>query len=587
MKKIFKYFKARDRVFIICSLGLIASQVWLDLTMPDYTAKLTTAVSSGTATMNDVWTNGGMMLLCALGSMFCAIICTFFCSQVAASYAKTLRMEMFPHIMSFSNKEINKFSVPSLITRITNDVVQMQMFLAMGLQILFKAPILAVWAICKISATSVEWTSATVICVVVLVIFVSILVSLCYPRFKKIQKLTDGLNDSMRENISGVRVVRAFNAEKYQENKFDLVNSAVYKNNIFTSRTMGLMMPVMMLLMNGLTLAIYWIGAYLINDAEIMQRPEIIGNMTAFVSYALQVIMAFMMLIAIFIILPRTLVSSKRISEVLDTESTVKDISQAQGGTSVKAGEVEFKNVSFSYNDSQHPALKNISFKVNGGETVAIIGATGSAKTTLVNLMSRFYDATEGEILIDGKNVREYRLEDLRNKISYAMQKAVLFKGDVRSNLLYGCNKGRTDEEIRKALEIANADFVLEKPDGLEMGVAQGGTNFSGGQRQRLSIARAVCKNSEIVIFDDSFSALDYKTDMLVRKAIKENMDSTVFIIAQRIGTVKNADKLIVLDDGCIAGIGTHSELLDSCEVYKDIALSQLSKEELEVKEDR
>lgn len=582
MLKLFKYLSKKDVMFIILSIALIVVQVWLELTMPDYTAKLTTAISSKNISFSDVWANGGMMLACAVGSMVSAIICTYFCVKVASNYAKTMRIKLFPHILNFSNKEINKFSVPSLITRTTNDVVQLQMFLSMGMQILIKAPVLAIWAICKISASSFEWTTATIICLVILVSFVVILVALCYPKFKAIQKLTDNLNDSMRENISGVRVVRAFNAENFQANKFNVVNDKVTKNNLFTSRTMGLMFPVLLLLMNLLTLAIYWIGAYLVNDAEILARPEIIGNMTAFIAYALQVIMAFMMLIMIFIILPRTMVSANRIKEVLDTESIICENSNADNvHASEEKGLVEFKNVNFSYDDSDRLVLKDINFTAKSGETIAIIGATGASKTTLIQLLTRFYDVTNGEISIDGVNVKDYKLEELRDKIALSTQKAVLFKGTVRSNLLYGNNQTKRDEDVEKALKIAQAEFVLDNPNGLDMEVAQGGTNFSGGQKQRLAIARTICKNSEIMIFDDSFSALDYKTDMLVRKAIKENIKATIFIIAQRIGTIKNADKIIVLDEGSIVGMGTHEELLKTCEVYKEIALSQLSKEEL------
>lgn len=587
MNKIIKYLKPKDWLFIIFALGLIVLQVWLDLTLPEFTEKLTTSIYAGTANMNDVMSNGGMMLLCAFGSMAGAIVCTLLCAKVGGNYAMTLRSKMFPHIMKFSNSEMNKFTIPSLITRTTNDVVQMQSFLANGMQILFKAPILAIWAISKISVTAIEWTSATIISVIILITFVSILVALCYPKFKKIQKLTDDLNDTMRENVSGVKVIRAFNAEDYQERKFGKVNTAVYKNNIFTSRTLGLMMPIMLLIMNGLTLAIYWIGAYLINNAEVMARPEIMGNMTAFVSYALQVVMAFIMLIAIFIILPRVLVSAKRIGEVMATETSIKDGENVQKSDSQNLkGVVEFKNVCFSYSDSEHAILKNLTFKVDAGETVAIIGPTGSAKTTLINLMARNYDVTSGEVLIDGKNVKDIDLQELRDKIGYATQKAVLFRGTVRSNMLYGNNKTATDEDIQRALKIANADFVLQSEDGLETKVAQGGSNFSGGQKQRLSIARVLCKNSEIIVFDDSFSALDYKTDLLVRKAIKENLNSTIFIIAQRIGTVKSADKIIVLDDGKIVGMGTHDFLMEHCEMYKDIALSQLTEQELVKKED-
>lgn len=581
MISLLKYLKTKDWVFIGISIGLIVFQVWLDLTMPDFTAKLTELIMAETVTMGDVWYNGGMMLLCALGSMCASICCVFLCSRVAASYAKVLRLKLFDKVSSFSNNEMNRFSTPSLITRTTNDVVQMQNFMAMGLQFLIKAPVLAIWAICKISNTSIEWTTSTIIFVGIIILVVGILVALCFPRFKKIQKLTDNLNDVTRENITGVRVVRAFNADEYQENKFNTVNTMVTKNQLFTTRTMGLMMPVMNLCMNGLTLSIYWIGAYLINKADIVDRPIISGNMTAFTSYAMQVVMAFMLLIMIFIILPRTFVSAGRIKEVLNTKPTICDGPYTEDN---HLGEIEFKNVSFAYSQSGSCAVHNLSFKINKGETVAFIGATGSGKSTIVNLIPRFYDVTEGEIIIDGVNVKDYNLEVLRNKVSVASQKAVLFRGDVKSNITYGVNEEIPDDDpkIKKALEIAQAQFILEDSDGIHTGVAQGGTNFSGGQKQRLSIARTVYKESEIMIFDDSFSALDYKTDMLVRKAIKQNLtDTTVLIVAQRIGTIKNADKIIVLDEGRVVGIGKHDELLNTCPVYKDIALSQLSKEEL------
>lgn len=581
MISLLKYLKTKDWVFIGISIGLIVFQVWLDLTMPDFTAKLTELIMAETVTMGDVWYNGGMMLLCALGSMCASICCVFLCSRVAASYAKVLRLKLFDKVSSFSNNEMNRFSTPSLITRTTNDVVQMQNFMAMGLQFLIKAPVLAIWAICKISNTSIEWTTSTIIFVGIIILVVGILVALCFPRFKKIQKLTDNLNDVTRENITGVRVVRAFNADEYQEDKFNTVNTMVTKNQLFTTRTMGLMMPVMNLCMNGLTLSIYWIGAYLINKADIVDRPIISGNMTAFTSYAMQVVMAFMLLIMIFIILPRTFVSAGRIKEVLNTKPTICDGPYTEDN---HLGEIEFKNVSFAYSQSGSCAVHNLSFKINKGETVAFIGATGSGKSTIVNLIPRFYDVTEGEIIIDGVNVKDYNLEVLRNKVSVASQKAVLFKGDVKSNIIYGVNEEITDDDpkIKQALEIAQAQFILEDPEGIHMEVAQGGTNFSGGQKQRLSIARTVYKESEIMIFDDSFSALDYKTDMLVRKGIKQNLtDTTVIIIAQRIGTIKNSDKIIVLDEGKIVGIGKHDELLNTCSVYKDIALSQLTKEEL------
>jgi len=586
MINLFKYIKKKDWFFIIIAIGFIVVQVWLELKMPDYTKELTKIVQSGTNTMTEVWKNGGMMLLCAAGSMVSAIICSYFISQVASSFSMTLREELFKRITSFSNVEMNQFLTPSLITRTTNDVVQMQNFMAMGVQLLFKAPIMAIWAICKISATDVRWTLATIICVFIIVICVGILIALCLPRFKKIQKLTDELNDT-RENISGVRVVRAFNAEAYQTQKFENVNDTITKTNLFTSKAMGLLSPIMNVCMNGLMIAIYFIGAILINaitsndfNNVVLERVNVIGNMTAFSQYAIQVVMAFMMLIMIFIILPRTIVSGNRIYEVLKTKPSITDGKQ-ENSLEKEGGEVEFRNVSFSYNKDSLPTISNISFHVKKGETLAIIGATGSGKSTIIHLIPRFYDATSGEVLVNGINVLDYKVKDLRNLVAIASQKAALFKGTIKDNITYGSST-IDQERMDMALDIAKADFVKDLEQGVDSMVAQGGSNFSGGQKQRISIARAVYKNAPIIIFDDTFSALDYKTDMLVRKKIKENLkDTTVIIIAQRIGTIMNADKIVVLDEGKIVGMGTHEQLLQSCSIYQEIALSQLSKEEL------
>ena len=587
MINLFKYIKKKDWFFIIIAIGFIVVQVWLELKMPDYTKELTKIVQSGTNTMTEVWKNGGMMLLCAAGSMVSAIICSYFISQVASSFSMTLREELFKRITSFSNVEMNQFLTPSLITRTTTDVVQMQNFMAMGVQLLFKAPIMAIWAICKISATDVRWTLATIICVFIIVICVGILIALCLPRFKKIQKLTDELNDRTRENISGVRVVRAFNAEAYQTQKFENVNDTITKTNLFTSKAMGLLSPIMNVCMNGLMIAIYFIGAILINaitsndfNNVVLERVNVIGNMTAFSQYAIQVVMAFMMLIMIFIILPRTIVSGNRIYEVLKTKPSITDGKQ-ENSLEKEGGEVEFRNVSFSYNKDSLPTISNISFHVKKGETLAIIGATGSGKSTIIHLIPRFYDATSGEVLVNGINVLDYKVKDLRNLVAIASQKAALFKGTIKDNITYGSST-IDQERMDMALDIAKADFVKDLEQGVDSMVAQGGSNFSGGQKQRISIARAVYKNAPIIIFDDTFSALDYKTDMLVRKKIKENLkDTTVIIIAQRIGTIMNADKIVVLDEGKIVGMGTHEQLLQSCSIYQEIALSQLSKEEL------
>ena len=586
---LFKNLKKRDLILILISIALIVVQVWLELKMPDYTKELTTMVQSKSATMGKVLKNGGLMLACAGGSLFSAIICAIIISKVSSSFSRTLREKLFSKIASFSDADMKRFSVPSLITRTTNDVMQMQNFMAMGVQMLFKAPITAIWAICKISSTNIKWTLAVIIVVAVIIVCIGILVGICLPRFRKIQKLTDDINNVTRENVAGVRVVRAFNAENYQATKFEKVNNDITKNHLFTARTMGIMSPVMTLSMNGLMLAIYWIGAILINDIAFggdvtvmaLNRAVVVGNMVAFTQYAMQVVMSFMMLIVIFIILPRTIVSGNRIAEVLNTIPSIKD-GEEQSSTE-KVGEIEFKDVSFSYLDSDdnEKVLHNISFSVKRGETLAIIGATGSAKSTLVNLIPRFYEATSGQVLVDGIDVKNYTEKALRDKIAIASQKAVLFKGTIKENITYGSDE--IDEgRIAKVIEISKSDFISDLDKGIDSEVAQGGTNFSGGQKQRISIARALYKNAEIMIFDDTFSALDYKTDMLVRRAIKENLsNTTTIIVAQRIGTIKNADQIIVLDEGIIVGKGTHEELLQNCEVYKEIALSQLSKEEL------
>ena len=586
---LFKNLKKKDWLLMVLAVTLIVVQVWFELKIPAFTAELTTIVQGGDAKLSEVWKSGGLMLACAGGSLISAIVCSVVISNVASSFSTILREKLFNKISDFSNAEMKKFSVPSLITRTTNDVMQMQNFMAMGVQLLFKAPIMAVWAICKISATNIKWTAAVIISVGVILLCIGILVGICLPRFKKIQKLTDDINNVARENISGVRVVRAFNAENHQEQKFEKVNNEITKNHLFTSRTMGFMMPVMTLVMNCLMIAIYWIGVVLINNISLNENPTLaiveristIGNMTAFTQYAMQVVMSFMMLVVIFIVLPRTIISGNRIAEVLNTVPSI--LNGTKNGKTEICGEIEFRNVSFGYPDSDgnEKALTDINFTVKQGETLAIIGATGSAKTTLINLIPRFYDATDGEVLVDGVNVKNYDEKELRKKVSVASQKAVLFKGNIRENITFGSDF-IDDDRIKKSLEIASSDFVYELEKGIESAVAQGGTNFSGGQKQRLSIARAIYKDAEIIIFDDTFSALDYKTDMLVRKSIRENLsEKTIVIVAQRIGTIKDADKIIVLDEGQIVGVGTHEELLTNCEIYKEIALSQLSKEEL------
>lgn len=595
MIRLLRYLKKRDILYIAFCAALVVLQVYCDLTMPDYTSKLTQEVAAGMPTMNSVWKNGGLMLAYALGSMASAMLCGYFAAATAANFAKTLRKVMFERVTSFSAAEINRFGVPSLITRTTNDVVQMQTFIAIGLQMMIKAPVLAIWAICKVSASAVEWTIATAVVVCVIAVTVGILVGVCYPKFRQIQKLTDGLNNAMRESITGVRVVRAFNAEDYQTAKFEQVNEKVKRNQLFTARGMGLMMPIMQMCMNGLTLAVYWIGAALINkEANVPARVVLLGDMAAFTQYAMQVVMAFMMLIMVFMILPRCIVSARRIYEVLNTHRSVRSGAVTEVNADGDTPVVEFKNVAFAYDHGESKAVSDISFTVGRGQTVAFIGATGSGKTTLVNLIERFYDADEGEVLFDGVNVKQYDEEVLRGRISLAPQRAVLFKGDIKSNVVYGSDggkNGKTDDggaevdsaRLDEALDVAcAAEFVGGLDEGVDAPVAQDGSNFSGGQKQRLSIARAVYKRGELMIFDDTFSALDYKTDFLVRKKLKEKLgDATVLIIAQRIGTIMNADKIIVLDEGKIVGCGTHKELLESCDIYKEIASSQLSKEEL------
>ncbi len=581
MFKLLKNLKKTDFFYLFFAVAFIVLQVWLDLTLPDYTAKLTEEIQrSGTISMAVVWNNGFMMLLCALGSMLSAFACGFCTIKVASSFSYYTREKMFSKVASFSSFEMKKFGTPSLITRTTNDINQVHMFLALGFQMLIKAPVLATWAICKISATSPEWTKATIAFILVILIVVAICISLCLPKFKKMQSLTDNLNSATRESVSGVRVVRAFNAEKYQEGKFDEANVALTKSGLFTSRVMGILSPVISLCLNGLSLAIYWIGAYLISSTVISERAVVFGKMMSFMQYGIQTVVAFMMLVMIFIVLPRALVSAKRINEVLD-EVPVIDSNESGETESDSAGVIEFKNVDFRYYDGAEDCISNLSFKANKGETVAIIGATGSGKTTVIDLIPRFYDVTGGAVLVDNKDVRDYNFERLQEKVAVVSQKAVLFKGDIRGNVAYG-SEVVDDEKIIQALKLAKADFVFELDDGLSSNVAQGGTNFSGGQKQRLSIARAIYKDAEIIIFDDSFSALDYKTDMEVRANIKENFDEkTIIIVAQRIGTIKNADKILVLDEGKLVDCGTHEYLLENCALYKEIALSQLTREEL------
>lgn len=585
MLKIFKYFKKEDWIVVLISVIFVAGQVGLDLKLPDYMSEITRLVQTEGSEMSSIFFAGGKMLACALGSLLLAVVVGFFASRLAALFSKRLRHAIFEKVEDFSMEEINGFSTDSLITRSTNDITQVQMLIAMGLQVMIKAPIMAVWAITKISSKSWQWTASTAGAVGFLLVLILIVMIFAMPRFRRIQTLTDNLNRVTRENLTGIRVVRAYNAEQYQEEKFEKANDELTQNNLFAQRVMAIMMPGMNIIMNGLTLAIYWIGAYLINEAQMMDRVGLFSDMVVFSSYAMQVVMSFVMLTMIFIMLPRASVSAKRINEVLETKPKILDGSAEKGKPGMK-GEVEFRNVSFKYPDAADYVLANISFTAHKGETIAFIGSTGSGKSTLINLIPRFYDATEGEVLVDGVNVKDYTAKALHNKLGYVSQKAVMFAGTVESNVAYGDNgkDAFTEADVVKAVDIAQGREFVEKLDDKYQGpIAQGGANISGGQKQRLAIARAVCRKPEIYIFDDSFSALDYRTDRVLRSALRqETADTTSFIVAQRIGTIKNADKIVVLDEGRAVGIGTHEELLKSCEVYQQIALSQLSKEELE-----
>ena len=557
-------------------------QVWLELKMPDYMSKVTILVQTEGSKMSDILINGGYMLLCAFGSLVGAVIVGYLIAILSAGFSKKLRGKLFRKVEEMSMSDVKDFSTNSLITRTTNDITHVEMFVGFGLQLLIKAPVTAVWAITKILNKSWEWSMVTAVAVVILLVVIGILTIIVLPKFKIVQKLTDKLNEVTRENLTGIRVVRAFNAENYQEKKFKNVNDDLTNLQLFNQKSMSIMSPVMYLIMYMLTLIIYFIGAYLIKDAMMADKIALFGDMVVFSSYAMQIIMSFLMLAMIFMILPRAEVSASRINEVLDTDISVKD---GNVETKKEVGTIEFKNVSFKYPDAEEYVLRNISFKANKGDTVAFIGSTGSGKSTLVNLVVRFYDVTEGEILIDGINIKDYKLEYLYKLIGYVPQKAVMFNGTVNSNIAYGeAKEVITDSRIKEAAKVAQADdFVSKMDDGYASHIAQGGTNVSGGQKQRLAIARAIAKNPEIYIFDDSFSALDYKTDAVLRKELKKYMkDATSLIVAQRIGTIMNADKIIVLDNGTSVGVGTHEELLKSCEVYKEIALSQLSKEELD-----
>ncbi len=584
MFKLFKNFTKKDIGIIVISIILIVFQVWLDLKLPDYMSAITRLVQTDGSAMGDILRQGGYMLLCAFGSLVSACIVGFLASNLSANFSYNLRSKVYNKVLDLSTAEIKQFQTSSLITRTTNDITQLEMLISIGLQLLIKAPIMAVWAITKILNKSLEWSMLTAGCVVILLAVVTGLMLIVLPRFEKVQKLIDKINNVTRESITGIRVIRAFNAEKYQENRFENVNNDLTNMQLFNQKCFAILNPVMMLVMNGLTLGIYAIGTYLINNAVISVKITLFSDMVIFSSYGMQVIMSFLMLAMIFMMWPRAQISARRINEILGCDISIED-----GHNDIKpteVGTVEFKNVSFKYPDADEYLLRNISFKVNKGETIAFIGSTGSGKSSLINLVPRFYDATDGEVLVDGVNVKNYSLEELHNKLGYIPQKAVMFTGTVKSNVAYGSKNGKkpSDAKVKEAIKIAQAqDFVSKMEDGIDSHIARGGTNVSGGQKQRLAIARSIARDPEIYIFDDSFSALDYKTDATLRSELKKyTKEATSMIVAQRIGTIINADKIVVLDKGTCVGIGTHQELLKNCEVYKEIALSQLSKEELE-----
>ena len=584
MLKLLKNVTKKQWLLALVCLILVFTQVWLELKMPDYMSQITQLVQTEGSSMKDILINGGYMLACAFGSLIAAIVTGYITARISSAFSMNIREKIFKKVENLAMQEVKSFSTSSLITRTTNDVTQIEMLISMGLQLLLKAPITAIWAVTKILNKSWQWSTITAIAVLVLLAVIGILTVIVLPRFKKVQKLIDKLNGVTRENLTGIRVVRAFNAEKYQENKFEEANQNLTNQQLFNQRVFSIMQPVMYIVMHMVTLAIYFVGAYLINEAEMSGKIALFGDMIVFSSYAMQVIMSFLMLAMIFMMLPRAQVSANRINEVLDKDISIKD-GKINKNTTKEVGTVEFKNVSFKYPDADEYLLKDISFKANKGETVAFIGSTGSGKSTLINLVPRFYDATDGEVLVDGVNVKDYTQEFLHNKIGYVPQKAVMFNGTVTSNISYGDNgkEKPNKDEVQKAIEVAQGKEFVEKMEGVyDAHIAQGGTNVSGGQKQRLAIARAIARNPEIYIFDDSFSALDYKTDSMLRKELKKyTKDATSLIVAQRIGTIMNADKIIVLDNGECVGQGTHKELLKNCEVYKQIALSQLSEEEL------
>ena len=580
MIKLFRYLRKKDWLFVCISLCFIVFQVWLDLRLPDYMAEITRLIQTPDSALSSVVWAGMKMLACALLSMAAMFVVGYFVAQVAAGLSKRLREAVYDKVISFSMEEMGKFSTASLITRSTNDISQVQMVIAIGLQASARAPIMAVWAITKIINKNLMWSAATGVAIAFLLVIIAVIFVLVVPGFQKMQTLTDNINRVARENLSGVRVVRAYNAEKYQEDKFEEANEELTSVNLFNQKIMALMSPVMTLISSGLTLSIYWIGVYLIDKAALQDKITLFSDMIVFSSYAMQVIMSFMMLTFTFIILPRAIVSSKRINEVLDTKNRIMDGEGCENTS--ETGTVEFRNVSFHYPDATDDIISDINFKANKGEMVAFIGATGSGKTTLINLIPRFYDVTGGEVLVDGVNVKKYKLSELRKKIGYAPQKALLFSGTIEENVCYGADTPDS-ERLNEALSISQAkEFVEKLTYNVKSKISQGAVNVSGGQKQRLSIARSLYNKPEILIFDDSFSALDYRTDKILRKELRErSKGSTSLIVTQRIGTIMEADLIIVLEEGRVVGQGKHKELLKSCPIYKEIAMSQLSEEEL------
>ena len=588
MIKIFKDLNKKQWLMILLSVAFVVLQVWIDLRLPEYTTNITNMFNNNTLTTKKVLKEGIFLLLCALGSAVTSVIIGYLSARVGAGLSKTLREKVYSKVQGYSMQEMKSFSTASLITRTTNDIRQVQTIIAIGTQAIVKAPILAIWGITKLIGKSWKISLTTFIAVLVISLSLILIMSFAFPRFKKIQTLYDNINRVTRENLVGARVVRAYNAEEYEADKFKKANAELTKNNVEVYRIMGLLNPIMSLVMNGLTLAVYAIIAIMINNASMADKFVIIGDIWLYTSWTMQIVSAFMMIIMVAMFMPRVLVSVKRINEVLSKNSSIVD---GKGVEPKVEGEVEFKDVSFTYPDASEDCLKNISFKCKKGDIVAIIGATGSGKSTLINLIPRFYDATEGDVLVDGVNVKDYKLEELNNRIGYISQKAVLLKGKIKDNISLGFVDGKKVDEkaVDEALDVAQAkEFVDSLDDGIDHKIAQGATNVSGGQKQRLSIARAISRNPEILIFDDSFSALDYKTDKNLRSSLKKKFkDTTCFIVAQRIGTIKNADLILVLENGELVGKGTHEELLASCPVYQEIALSQLNKEELNGKVDK